>query len=305
MATVTRPKNPPQGNSASCSRAVRDLPLDRFLLPTDGRKWKSSARARAAMLQYIAQWANPDGTFERDVPGSQKPINYSPSEKKITQRFDRASFYRRTKDLWLLNLLNWDRADHYSRRAYTITVDAAPIGFAASLWPRHQVSDSREITSQIQNNRSQIRGEQVADSRETGRTSETYPSLPSLSCAPSAYPSTPRPPKSSIEKTDGGLGKDRLYFWHDQLIAIHMGRKSRIPNLERNAERHESAAEICDFLNMRGFHARIVTGTAIVTDHIPRLDPTTRHERNLVNCGLMTPEQARLACIPPRKSEDS
>jgi hypothetical protein len=101
-----------------CLLAVRDLPLERFRLPRDGRKWRQLARARAALLEHLASFANPDGTFTRDA------INYSPSTKRLTRRFAERSFYRHASDLRELGLLTWTRFDHYHKRTYIIHPNA-------------------------------------------------------------------------------------------------------------------------------------------------------------------------------------
>jgi hypothetical protein len=156
-----------------CSRQVRDLPLERFRLPADGRKWKSTARDRAAVLLHISQWSNGDGTFLRDVPGSSEPRNYSPSEKRLTLRFAKATLYRRTKELWILDLLDWDRPKHHFRRIYTVTPDT-PYPFS----PREKhVSDS--------DNRSQVHTEHVSGSQEHVPQLETDPSCNGPSGLPS------------------------------------------------------------------------------------------------------------------------
>jgi hypothetical protein len=175
MVKVAQEKNTAQEKSA-CSRAVRDLPLERFRLPRDGRKWKSIARYRAAVLEHISHWANGDGSFVRDVKGAPKPINYSPSEKRLTRRFAKATLYRRTKELWILDLLDWERPTRQSRRIYTINA-TAPYPFL----PREtDVSDSDE--KDVSNSKLEVSdsGEDVSDSAEGRLTSETVPSLPSL-----------------------------------------------------------------------------------------------------------------------------
>lgn len=309
MTSVSRGQNQGQ-EKTKCSRTVRDLPLERFRLPLDGRKWKSLASTRAAVLLHLSTFANGDGTFQRTPPGRAHPRNYSPSEKRLTQRFAKATLYRRTLDLRMLDLLDWDRPTRSSRRVYTITADRPyPDDFLPRVGhiPDSSIEDVSHSTgcdvSYSEEKDVSDSQSDVSDSRlevsysQSGRlTSETIPSLPSL-------PSTTKTPQPPAPKTGaGGLNGECLYSWHDQLLAIQMGRKTRIPSLEKNAERRESAQEVCDFLNRRGFHAHIVTETIIVPDHIPRLDPKTRHERNLVNCGGATPEQARLTCMPRRKA---
>jgi len=102
--------------SLKCSHDVRNIPLERFRLPDDGRKWKQAARSRSALLCRLATYANADGTFMRDSR------NYSPSLKTLLNHLGHGSYYRLTDDLHGLGLLSWKREKHYERRVYTIHV---------------------------------------------------------------------------------------------------------------------------------------------------------------------------------------
>jgi len=277
-----------QGKKArGCSLAARDLPLERFRLPTDGRKWKSLARGRAEVLSHIAAWSNDDGTFERDG------INYSPSEQRLIRRFDRRTFYRRTTDLRVLDLLDWDRPNRHNRRIYKITPDAPYPDDLLSRNPEVsdssnpdvpdsedcEVSDSSNPDVPDSNPEVSPCRPEVSDSQSGGVTSATYPMVLSF-----GLPTTPRPPKSPIKKTDGGLD-EKLYSWHKEIIAIRFGRKRRIPSLNLYVNRN--AQIVCDHLLRHGFpSARVVTETIVTPDHLIRLDPETREERNLRAAGL-------------------
>jgi hypothetical protein len=127
---------PDKGNSGTSSRRsrirrqagalkrcfiwVRNLPLERFRLDTDGRKWRQAARSRKQLLMYFASFANADGTF----CNPEKSIDYSPSAKKALQHFSKHSFYRLSGELHELRLLSWDRELTYGRRAYRIHIDS-------------------------------------------------------------------------------------------------------------------------------------------------------------------------------------
>ena len=59
MKTNTRKPN-------KCLIEIKRLPLDRFRIPSPGRKWKHIARQVQALLMYLATFANGDG-----MPASQ------------------------------------------------------------------------------------------------------------------------------------------------------------------------------------------------------------------------------------------
>jgi hypothetical protein len=99
---------------SACLLAVRAMPIERFRLPADGRKWKQLAASRASFLESLASRANPDGTFLRGE------VNYSPSEIRLARRTSPRSVYRITDALRELGLLTWERRNNYSRRIYVI-----------------------------------------------------------------------------------------------------------------------------------------------------------------------------------------
>jgi hypothetical protein len=130
-------KNRMSKPKSRCAHKVRNLPLERFRLPTDGRKWKSAARSRAFVLTHISDWSNDDGTFIRNGK------DYSPSEQTLLRRLDRATLYRRTMDLRLLDLLDWERSNRHNGRTYLITADAPyPDDFLPREKPNREVSHS-------------------------------------------------------------------------------------------------------------------------------------------------------------------
>jgi hypothetical protein len=182
---VAQEKNTAQEKRTGCSRAVRDLPLERFRLPLDGRKWRVLARKRRALLLDISEYANGDGTFERTFPDRTEPMNYSPSEKRLLKHWAHGSLYRYQDDLRLLDLLDWDRPKHYHRRIYQITANAA-----YPFRPEH-IPDN---TSKIHKNTSEIGDEHIHDSPEQVRDSQEHiPQLEPTSVSyPSLSPSNPR-----------------------------------------------------------------------------------------------------------------
>jgi hypothetical protein len=151
---IPRNEKQPQQKINRCSLSVCNLPLERFVLPTDGRKAKQLARTRAALLLYLASFANGDGTFANDER------NFSPSLKRLTKQFARTTLFERLNDLWDLALLPWTRPDHYSRRTYTIDPTAD-----------HPTVDQ---VAQLRKNRFAIRGKQVRYSSDS-KTEQVRP----------------------------------------------------------------------------------------------------------------------------------
>ena len=85
-----------------CSQEIERLPLEAFRLPTDGRKWKQSARSRCGLLLRLSVKANPDGTFI-----GANGQNFSPSFERLSKHVSRGSYTRLTNDLRDLGLLSW------------------------------------------------------------------------------------------------------------------------------------------------------------------------------------------------------
>jgi hypothetical protein len=197
-----------KNQSLKCSQQVRNIPLERYHLPADGRKWKQAARSRSDFLVRLSTYANGDGTFVRNGR------NYSPSLKTLLAHVGHGSYYRLTDDLQASGLLSWTREKHYERRIYTIHLPET--GPALDL---NQVPDS-EITGPTfaSEDQNQVPHslEQVPHSQITGPTNGNHPSLPSLPSGkdqrerePSANEkpkpslSLPSPSASAAAKTSG------------------------------------------------------------------------------------------------------
>jgi hypothetical protein len=181
--------------SPKCTITVRNLPLDRFRLPGDGRKWKQAARSRSELLVRLSTYANGDGTFVRNGE------NFSPSWETLTKNVAKKSLDRHCDALHRLGLLSWTRENHYTRRVYTIHLQETGVTFGEK-----QVSDSQitgvtlDAGDQEQVSHSP---EQVSHSQKTGVTMARVPSLPSKE------PSTPTTPSQPKIKTAGVAGGDK------------------------------------------------------------------------------------------------
>lgn len=123
-------KSAAKNQSTKCSQQVRNIPLERYRLPNDGRKWKQATRSRSEFLVRLSTYANGDGTFVRDGR------NYSPSLETLSKHVGHGSYYKLTDDLRAAGLLSWARVNHYDRRIYTIHLT-------------EQVQDSTENRSKI------------------------------------------------------------------------------------------------------------------------------------------------------------
>lgn len=101
-----------------CLIEVKKLPLERFRIPSPGRKWKHIARQVQALLMYLATFANGDGTFK------QGERDYSPSMKRQMEHFGftRQWIYKLQNYLKALGFLNWTRENRQEGRKYVITI---------------------------------------------------------------------------------------------------------------------------------------------------------------------------------------
>lgn len=162
--------------SLKCSQVVRQMPLERFRLSSDSRKWKQLARSRQDVLLRLSTYANGDGTFERDGK------NYSPSERKIIQHIDRKKYYRRTEELRRLGLLSWTREQYfYGRRIYTIHLSGKQVSDSPKTGVRFDEKQASDSETGVM-----FDPKQVSDSQEqvspwvpvTGVTMGHLPSSP-------------------------------------------------------------------------------------------------------------------------------
>jgi len=115
---VTRPA-PEVRKTNRCTLDVRDIPLECFRHPRDGRRWQQPARCRYTLLLRLSTHANPDGTFMSEDGRK----NYSPRAERLELHFASRSMYRHMDDLKDLGFLDWEREKkHYGRRIYQITM---------------------------------------------------------------------------------------------------------------------------------------------------------------------------------------
>jgi hypothetical protein len=84
------------GRALRLSRDLRNIPVDRYRLPRDGRKWKSIARKRMGLAEWLATHGDPDGS------------NIRPAVRSIIRHFgwSRGKTFYLLADLKELRLLN-------------------------------------------------------------------------------------------------------------------------------------------------------------------------------------------------------
>jgi hypothetical protein len=94
-----------QTKSAHCVRDLRDAPLEEFRLPDDKRQWKPLARNRQALANFLATYADGDGS------------RIFPSVATMTEHFgwSRATAFRLLADLRALGLLSEKTGLHGER----------------------------------------------------------------------------------------------------------------------------------------------------------------------------------------------
>ena len=182
-----------------CSQEIERLPLEAFRLPTDGRKWKQSARSRCGLLLRLSVKANPDGTFI-----GANGQNFSPSFERLSKHVSRGSYTRLTNDLRDLGLLSWIREKHYDRRAYTIHL------------PEHSQDSSKQYPDSLGTLSTLGDGtqNQYPDSSKSVSTMVHIPSLPTEERADKDFP-TPEPnqkpettlPSAQVKTNFKGAGK--------------------------------------------------------------------------------------------------
>lgn len=102
---------------------VSNLPIERFKVPGKGRKWKQLARTIQALLNWLARFANSDGTFTR-TNGDGSVRDYSPGVDRQSKHFGftREWIYKLQDYLKALGFLNWTRKNRQAGRTYTITI---------------------------------------------------------------------------------------------------------------------------------------------------------------------------------------
>jgi hypothetical protein len=95
------------------------MSLDRFRVG-DSRKWKVLARNLSHILEYLASFANGDGTFRRNG------VNYSPSQESMMRKFGLSDTWIETllRLLRGLGYLSWTRENKHDRCQYAINMAA-------------------------------------------------------------------------------------------------------------------------------------------------------------------------------------
>jgi hypothetical protein len=115
------------GTLKKCFIELRALPLEQFRLPTDGRKWKEIARSRRMVLEFIASFADGDGTVGKFSPSIEKQSKHNGFSKPWVLHIH--------DDLKQLGFLEWTRdrkSNRNQRRYYTIMLPVEAPGSEGS-----------------------------------------------------------------------------------------------------------------------------------------------------------------------------
>ncbi|MGO8811005.1 MAG: hypothetical protein ACLQJF_16220 [Candidatus Sulfotelmatobacter sp.] len=170
--------------SVHCVREVRDATIERFRLPDDGRQWKTAARNRQALANYLATFADGDGTRVR------------PSEPTMTEHFgwSRATTFRYLDDLKALGLQKRVGRFGGSRGVAIRELDVALFRVG------------------VANSPSESQSQTASESQTQASESQTQASESHHACDPTVLvlppPEPPPPPPSKI---GGGLSLSEKY----------------------------------------------------------------------------------------------
>jgi hypothetical protein len=134
--------------SVACVRDWRDFGLDYYRLSSDGRQWKTQASKRRQLAEYLATFANGDGT------------SIEVGVERMMEKFevDRATIFRWLDDLRDLRALA-PKAGLTSR--YGTAVRSLTL---AAFEARHQADMDKELASYEEFKKSQTQVQGVAKS---------------------------------------------------------------------------------------------------------------------------------------------
>lgn len=124
-----------------CSLVVRDVPIESYRLPADGRKWKHECTLRRSLAMQLATYADGDGT--RITPSVQTLLD--------GMGLHRATIHRLLKDLKALGFLKDGAIGKLRTRERVLDLDAmsSKIPKSCSAWPpvadSQPLPDSRQI----------------------------------------------------------------------------------------------------------------------------------------------------------------
>jgi hypothetical protein len=146
--------------SVACVRDWRDFTLDYYRLPSDGRKWRAAASNRRQLLEYLATFADGDG--------SNVQVGVERMEDKF-QPISRATIFRLLDDLRELRALapKSGLTSRYGTAVRSLTLEAFAARYEQELERQYQrfkesqidsqgVSDSGVKESQIRSKESQV-----------------------------------------------------------------------------------------------------------------------------------------------------
>jgi hypothetical protein len=330
--------------SRKLSRELAAIPIERYRMWKDGRKWKAVAGERMSLAEFLGNHADGDGS--RIYPSLQSMMRkFRWSNGKVCYllddlrelrlledtpnysgpQFHRTRIRKMNLDVFLAMPSYDDMAKLFDeamaeeiQQSFDLALaqDAEHVKATSGLQDsdfqdskieqESKIQDSKIETqdSNIQNQESKIQEQdskiEVQESKIGGFLDTTVTKTVTQTVTTQTVTSEEPPPLPPIEKTDGGHDGEVFYSWHKQIVAIRMRRHRRIPRLDSYVSR--DAQIVCDFLNQRGFSARVVSETIVMPDRLIRLDPETRMEKNMRVLGIqfITPD---FGPIKPRDPE--
>jgi len=182
MATAAQAPNPSgapikkldKTKPIRCLLDVRGIPLEKFRLARDGKKWRQPARHRSDLLFRLASYADPDGTLGK----------FSPSMQTLSEHFAERTLYRYLDDLRELKLLTWERAKHYHQRQYRIVISRDA--------EENHLPDEIRITCQIATNHLPVEQNHLPDRAKTPAIAAQDIRLPSEEPSKKDRPAKPQ-----------------------------------------------------------------------------------------------------------------
>jgi hypothetical protein len=219
-----------------CLLAVRRMNLDRFRVG-DSRKWKVLARNLSALLEFLASFANDDGTFMRNG------INYSPGQERMMKKFSFSDTWVEAllKFLRDLGYLSWTRENKHDRCLYTINMEAvSDANYSGDSDPNYS-EKKPVVTPTIQS----------PDANYSEKKAVLTPTIDGEYLAYPSLPSSLNPPSNSAvvaaSSGDGKAGVDAEKSTATSLVDAGNGKDAGNKNLvlaDQNQTQMEERAEL-------------------------------------------------------------
>jgi hypothetical protein len=215
------------------SRDLREVPVERYRLPTDGRKWKAIARERMALAEWLSTYGDADGTRIWPSVGSMV-LHFGWSRGKM--------FYL-LADLRKLKLLDGEPAGRRGgartakdpRGALTGEHGTRKRRMNLAAFLGAEVQDSQNSpAAEVQDSGAEVQSN-VGHNRHLTDTKTTPPT----------------PPHAG--------GTETYFWWCREIVGVFPnGHKRILTDREKDILRGARANDVVEHLNRKGFRARVV-----------------------------------------------